>query len=135
MNGGWRAAEGFELRLTTGGARLTDENDLEYVIPFGTAPPLDIDMRGERRRRDLTARLDAEGRYGGGTVRYATAVTLEHVLSKQEEEFSEFRTSNGNSMSRGFWINRRTAISGVGLMQEFHLGQDLESLADCASIR
>jgi TonB-dependent Receptor Plug Domain len=114
----WHARRWLDTRLTSGVERMKDENDLEYSIQFGTLEPRHVDERGERRRRDLTIRLDGEARYGGGSSPHATALTVEHVVSKQEEEFEGFIEINGNPIAgRAFWINNRTQVSGIGLTQ------------------
>lgn len=122
MNGRWRLGSWIDAHLTGGIERATDENDLEYMLPpFGTEPRR-YDSRGERRRRDLTVRLDAEARYGGASIRHATTLTAERIVSRQEEEFNEFSgTAGGPFSSRAFWINQRTGIAGLGVLHQVHV--------------
>jgi outer membrane receptor protein involved in Fe transport len=128
VNGRWRPVRWLETRLTSGVSRIIDENDLEYIDGGGIFPLVAVDIRGEQRRRDVTARLDAKARYGGGAVRYASELTIERAVSKQEHEFSEFRGDPGGPFaSRAFWLHQRTGIAGVGLLQ--HL-----NVADVATI-
>ena len=122
LNARWHVREWLDTRLTSGVERMNDENDLEYSLQFGTLDPRHFDERGERRRRDLTIRLDAEARYGAGDSPHATALTVEHIVSKQEEEFEGFVEINGDPISgRAFWINKRTQVSGIGLTQRLHV--------------
>lgn len=127
-SGQWRPRPWLETRLTSGVARMIDENDLDYTLPGSEFfDPLDVDSRGERRRRDVSVRLDAEARYGGGAMPPSTTVTIEHRVSKHEEEFRQILTRNGEFLlADAFWINQRTAIAAVGLTQRFNLGSDLE---------
>jgi TonB dependent receptor len=106
---------------------MTDENDLKLTLSgTGPFPSRDIETRSERRRRDTDVRLDVEARYAAGPLR-ETSVTLEHVVSKQEDESSEIhRLSGGHELRNAFWINQRTAIARVGLTQRLRLGQSLE---------
>lgn len=130
MNGGWRLGSWIDARLTSGIERATDENDLEYMLtPFGTEQRR-YDSRGERRRRDLTVRLDAEARYGGASLRHATTLTAERVVSRQEEEFREsIRTDGGAFSSRAFWINQRTGIAGLGVRHQLHVASAMSLAA------
>jgi outer membrane receptor protein involved in Fe transport len=123
VTGLWRPRDSFDARLISGVERMLDEDDLEYVVPGGMGfGPLYVDMRGERRRRDVTVRLETEARYGAGAWGHATAMTLERAASRQEEEFRGFQGQDGASLERAFWINRPTDISGVGLTQRLQLG-------------
>jgi outer membrane receptor protein involved in Fe transport len=124
----WRPRSWLDARLTSGGARMIDENDLAYTIQ-GTGPfePLDVDSRGERRRRDMHVRVDAEARYRLAAMRQSTTVTIEHRVSKQEDEFAQILTRNGALVGRSAYaINQRTAIPAVGLMQRVNLGLGLD---------
>lgn len=122
LNGRWHARNWLEARLTSGIERLVDENDLEYVRDRGPFALLDIDIRGERRYRDLTARLNVEARYGARSLRQATVLTLERVVSRQEEEFSErYRFEPGSATERAWWMNYRTGIAGVGMTQHLRV--------------
>ena len=126
--GRWRPRNWLDARLTSGGVRMIDENDLDYTFRGGgPAEPLDVDSRGERRRRDVHVRLDAEARYDAWAMPQSTTVTIEHRVSKQEEEFASSFSRNGSPvLSGGFWINQRTAIAAVGVMQRFNLAPGLE---------
>jgi hypothetical protein len=122
VNARWRARSWLDTRLTSGVERMIDEDDLEYTdAPFGGFESRDGDMRGEQRRRDVTVRLDAEARYGGS--RHMTALRLERVVSKREEEFSEVTEFDGRPLAAySFWINSRTGIAGIALTQRLQLG-------------
>lgn len=126
-DGGWRPRSWLDVRLTSGIHRLVDDNDLEYGVPSGFFGPLDVDMRGERRRRDANARLDAVARYALGPHDHQTAVRIEYAASRYEEEASEYLMADGDTVGwRVFWINRRTALAGVGLVQRVRLGRNVE---------
>lgn len=126
-DGGWRPRDWLDVRLTSGIQRLVDENDLEYGVTSGFFGRLDVDMRGERRRRDANARLDAVARYGIRALDHESVVTIEYAASRHEEEVSEYRMASGDTVGwRIFWINGRTAIAGVGLVQRVRLGWNLE---------
>lgn len=123
--GRWQPRPWFDARLTSGFARMRDEDDLEYPASgSGSLEPLFNNSRGERRRRDFTVRFEAETRYGGAALRHATAVTFERVESRQEEEFAQgVRGSGGLRIGRAFWLNRLTEIAGAGLTQRLYVGQ------------
>ena len=127
-SGRWRPRPWLEARLTTGGARMSDENDLDYTLGSGGPfEPLDVDSRGERRRRDMHVRLDAEAQYRLAAVRQSTTLSLERQVSKQEEESSQTLSRNGAPVgASAFAINQRTAIAAVGLMHGFNLGLGLD---------
>jgi outer membrane receptor protein involved in Fe transport len=127
-SGRWRPRPWLDTHLTGGGTRMVDENDLDYTLPGGGGfDPLDVDSRGERRRRDLSVRLDAAAQYRAGAMLQSTTVTLEHWVSKQEEEFARILTRNGMLVGgAAFAINQRTAIAAVGLTQHVNLVPGLE---------
>lgn len=120
----WQARGWLDVRLTSGLERMADENDFDKTVSDGGISPLVIDARGERRRRDVTARLDVEARYDAIRVDHETALTLERAVAKHEEEFSESRTRDPDFSSyRAYWINQRIGIAGAGLTQRVHLGE------------
>ncbi|HJU67419.1 MAG TPA: TonB-dependent receptor [Gemmatimonadaceae bacterium] len=126
--GRWSPRSGLEARLTSGGARMIDENDLDYTFVGPVSQqPVDVDSRGERRRRDVNVRLDAEAQYRWLGMHQSTTVTVEHRVWKQEEEFVRILTQNGAPLQAGgFAINQRTGIAGAGLIQRFNLGLGLQ---------
>lgn len=121
MNGHWRPREWLDASLTSGLGRMVDEDDQEYTVPPSEAfPAYDVVRRGERRRRERNARLGAEARYHVVGLRQATIATVEHAVSKHEEEFSSAVINGGTT---GFGMHLRAAIAGVGLGQRVQLGQ------------
>ena len=115
----WRPRTWFDARITSGIAQMTDEDDLEYTVDFGEPfPPRQINERGERRRRDWNARIDAVARYGNGAFSHATGLIIEHAVDKEEDEHRAITRSSGDPVfSRAFWVNRRMATAGVGVVQ------------------
>ena len=125
VTGAWRPRSWLDVRLTSGLERLVDEDDLEYVDSDAPVGPVLINTRGERRRRDLTARLDVESRYSWSWLRHATAATVERATSRQEDESREFEERRGSVFLRTFALNARTAITGLGLTHTMTLGSRL----------
>jgi hypothetical protein len=121
---GWRPRTWFDARLTSGVEGTRDEDDADYLLPVGGGfGPFQVNQRGERRRRDLTVRADAEARYGAGILGHATTVTIERAESRHEEEFSERLQREDQVGARSFSTNRLTEITGVGVVQRLHLRQ------------
>jgi hypothetical protein len=121
MNGHWRPRDWLDASLTSGLGRMVDKDDQEYTVPAtGPFPAYDVDRRGERRRREWNARLGAEARYRALGLRQATIATVEHAVSKHEEEFSSVVIQGGTT---AFGMNRRAAIAGVGVRQRVRLGE------------
>ena len=125
LAGAWRPRSWLDVRLTSGLERLVDEDDLEYSVADDTFGTLLIATRGERRRRDLTARLEVEGRYGGSWLRHMTTATVERATSRQEDESREFQGRGGSVFLRTFWLNTQTEITGLGLTHRMTLGSRL----------
>ena len=121
VTGAWRPRSWLDVRLTSGLEHLADEDDLEYLDSDAPVGPVLINTRGERRRRDLTARLEVESRYGWSWLRHATAATVERATSRQEDESREFEERRGNVFLRTFALNARTGITGLGLTHRMTL--------------